>query len=465
MHAAATTLLAQQALYDRLDVLSPAFEGPWRWATFAAMALPLAVVLWSILGRRWRPDGVRRCPRCAHAFDPTAAFGSPGGVRCSECGTVTHEERDALRRHGRWAMAGVACAVAVVLALPYLLWQGAHCVVASALLPRWVEQGRADFPDGSCVVRQVDPLHAWLGWDPPIGGPPRWADRYPGWRDHERVLVGVPGLHGGASVIEIAGAIGPPPYAFGVVPPAAGWAQPAMPEPGAPGFGGDVDGDGRGDVCIGSINTGSGGGVVWGCIDPAATTDAAAIRTVGDGIFRRDEARGDWTFLRVCHGFRYQVTPGAYAQDLLVACTWDRERRAWVEDAPRMRRPADASRLAAHAKAARDTFGACLAGAAKSGRLGDAQQASPMDAALAALREGRAGEGDYLPCPEMIGAMVAGVQELIVSGHGREWEEWVRIAWPEAATASFRDRFIHDIRRALDACECAAFLKELNGLR
>jgi hypothetical protein len=88
-----------------------------------------------------------------------------------------------------------------------------------------------------------------------------------------------------------------------------------------------------------------------------------------------------------------------------------------------------------------------------------------MDAALAALREGRAGEGDFLPCPEMVGAVLGGVRELLVSGHGQEWEEWVRVSWPDGATASFRDRFIHDVRRAIDGSGCAAFLKELNGLR
>lgn len=465
MPVAASAIIAQQALYDRLDVLSPAFQGPWRWVTFAAAALPLGFAAWAVLGRRWRPDGVRRCPRCAHAFDPATAFGAPDGVRCSECGAVTHDERHALRRRGRWAVAAVAVVAAALLATPYLLWQGTHCVVAAALLPRWAEADRAAFADGTCVVRQVDPVHAWLAWEPPMGGSTRWAGRYPGWRDHERVLVGVPGVRGGAPVVEIVDSVGPPPYAFGAEPAASGWAAQAMPAPGVPGFGGDIDGDGLGDVCIGSINTGSGGGIEWGCIDPAATTESAVIRTVGDGIFRRDEARGGWVFLRVCHGFRYQLTPGAYAQDLLVACTWDRDRHAWVEDAARMRRPADAARLAGHAKAARDSLDACLSAAAKAGRLADAQQATPMDAALAALREGRAGEGDYLPCPEMVGALVAGVQELIVSGHGQEWEEWVRVAWPEAATASFRDRFIHDVRRAIEVCGCAAFLKELNGLR
>lgn len=465
MPAATPAILAQQALYARLDALSPAFEGPWRWVTLAVVVMPLAWTAWAILGRRWRSDGVRRCPRCSQAFAPSASFAGSEGARCSECGSVTLDERLALRRRGRWTVAALPVALSALLVLPYLLWQGAHCAVAAALLPRWVERGRTAFADGVVVVHQVDPVHAWLGWEPPLVRSSRWANRYPGWRDRERVVVGVPGIRGGAPAVEITDPLGPPPYAFGVEPSAAGWSGQSMPASGAPGFGGDIDGDGRGDVCIGSINTGSGGGIVWGCVDPAATTEAAVVRVVGDGVFRRDGARGDWTFLRVCHGFRYQLTPGAYAQDLLVACTWDRDRRAWVDDAARMRRPADPARLAGHATAAREAFAACLAAATKSGRLADAQQSTPMEAALAAMREGRAGEGDYLPCPEMVGSMVAGVQELIVSGHGQGWEEWVRLAWPEAATASFRDRFIHDVRRAIEGCECAAFLKELNGLR
>jgi hypothetical protein len=465
MHAAASTILCQQALYNRLDALSPVFEGPWRWVMVAVIALPVAVVAWAIVGQRWRPDGVRRCPRCAHEFDPTASFAAPAGVRCGECGTVTHDARRALRRRGRWAVAAIAAASAVVLATPYLLWQGAHAAVAAALLPRWVESERAALADGTVVARQVDPVHAWLGWDPPAGGPPRWANRYPGWRDSERVMVGVPGVHGGAPAVEITDIIGPPPYAFGAMPSAAGWASPALPEAGAPGFGGDLNGDGRGDVVIGSINTGTLGGIVWGAIDAGATTESAVIRELGDGIFRRDEAHGDWTFVRRCMGFRYNLTPGAFAQDLGIVCTWDRARGAWVEDAARMRRPADVARLAAQAHAARTAFDGCLRDADKSGRLSDAQQPTAMDAALAALREGRAGEGDFLPCPEMVGAVLGGVQELLVSGHGQEWEEWVRVSWPDGATASFRDRFIHDVRRAIDGSGCAAFLKELNGLR
>ena len=193
MPYATCQFLAQQALYNRLDALSPVFEGPWRWAMFAAIAVPVLVIAWALLGRRWRPDGVRRCPRCAHEFDPTASFAAPEGVRCGECGAVTHDARRALRRRGRWAVAAIAAASAVVLATPYLLWQGAHAVVAAVLLPRWVACERAAPADGIVVVHQVDPVHAWLGWDPPAGGPPRWANRYPGWRDSERVMVGVPG--------------------------------------------------------------------------------------------------------------------------------------------------------------------------------------------------------------------------------------------------------------------------------
>ena len=51
------------SVYDRLAPLEPLLAGEWRWAGYAAIALPLAITLWALVGRRWRADGTRRTTR------------------------------------------------------------------------------------------------------------------------------------------------------------------------------------------------------------------------------------------------------------------------------------------------------------------------------------------------------------------------------------------------------------------
>jgi hypothetical protein len=196
------------------------------------------------------------------------------------------------------------------------------------------------------------------------------------------------------------------------------------------------------------------------------------MTAIGVGMFQRDTANSGWIFMSVCHGFRYGMTPGAFCNDPLIACTWNAERHAWIPNVERMRRDPDRKALAKHAAAALDFYRECLADVADmtaGSTVNDptsettAGDHDPAAAALEALRNGRAGMGDFLPCPAMIGSLSAGVLELLTSGHGAEWEEWVRLAWPTEATASFRDRFIADMRRTIETCECATSLRELNG--
>jgi hypothetical protein len=60
--------------------------------------------------------------------------------------------------------------------------------------------------------------------------------------------------------------------------------------------------------------------------------------------------------------------------------------------------------------------------------------------------------------------VVAGVAELVTSGHGAEWEEWVRMAWPPRAGDSYRERFVASMRQALETCECTEVLRELGAV-
>ncbi|MFM8873547.1 MAG: hypothetical protein ACKOJI_09405, partial [Phycisphaerales bacterium] len=107
-------------IYDRLQPLEPFLAGPWRWVTYAVIGVGLSLAVWAACTKKWHPDGVRRCVRCRHPFDPKASFG--GGLRCSECGHMAATEREALRRRGRGWM--VACGVMVALsaAIPLGLW-------------------------------------------------------------------------------------------------------------------------------------------------------------------------------------------------------------------------------------------------------------------------------------------------------------------------------------------------------
>jgi hypothetical protein len=458
-------------VYDRLSPLEPLLAGEWRWAGYAAIALPLAITLWALVGRRWRADGTRRCPRCGHAFAPSADFGSPQGVRCTECGVIPRSELHALRRRGRRRVAAAGIAVSAVLGIPLFLWHSGHVFLARVLLPRWVTSQRAEFADGTVLVDEVDPVQEWLDLEPnPATGAWRgWFDDETKdmdgrdapptsmWPDRRRIRAWRPGFDSTATSY-----LGP--FVFGAD---AGEQMPAI---GTPGFGGDLDGDGAPDVVIGEVNTGTLGGISWMRLREAGGEGgeprSLLLELVGTGIFHRDDAHGDWTFLEICHGFRYGITPGAYTVDPLITCTWDADRRGWVPNAARMRREFDATLLDHQRERAALEYADCERDAteASDGAEEDGSPGAAAAAALEALRAGHSGMATFLPCPTMVGSLLVGVLELVTSGNGAQWEEWVRRSWPERASASFRDAFIADVRRSLDTCECATFLRELNGI-
>ena len=477
-------------IYSHLAPFQPFLTGPWHWVTYAAIVAPFAVVLWVMFGRRWKPDGVLRCAQCRHVFDPETQFaGTTGavGARCPECGAITLTEQAALRRGNRKRLIAASMASAFLLALPLMAWHSVHVFVARTLMPRWVTEGRAEFANGLTLVYEVDPLQEWFHLEPNTADgawrgnfedlvPVSDADLNSGWNnrtcymwpDRCRVRVWTNANH--PMTVTTLG-----PFVFG----AEGFSpneEQSMPPIGSPGFGGDITGDGIGDVIVGEVNIGSLGGTTWMRVtEPVAATDVGGdpvISTIGVGVFRRDVLPGEWNFMSVCHGFRYGITPGAFSQDPLIACKWDNERSAWIPNMNRMRREPHRSVLEAHAASALEHYRQCLADAAamvtsitpKGESAGaHAPTRDPAAAAIEALRDGRAGMGDFLPCPEMIGSLADGVLELMISGHGAEWEEWVRLAWPAEASSSFRDRFIADMRRTIETCECNATLRELNG--
>jgi len=459
------------SVYDALAPMEPFLAGPWRWAGYAAIALPLAISAWALLGRRWRPDGTRRCRRCGQAFDPAIDLSGAAAVRCTECGATSRGERHSLHRRGRRRVLAAGIVLAAIVGIPLFLWHSGHVFLARTVLPRWVTAQRADFADGTVVVDEVDPVQAWLGWEPnPADG--AWRGNFDdeqkdtlgrdgppvtAWPDRRRLRAWRPGCDSTATSY-----LGP--FVFGAE------AADAMPPVGSPGFGGDLNGDGDPNIVVGEVNTGSLGGIAWMRLrttEPSSgERPSLVLELIGDGIFRPDPAHGDWVFLMICHGFRFGLTPGAYSADPLIACAWDADRRGWVPDAERMRRDPDRALLDRQVAAASKAYSDCerAASEASDGSDPDAVPGSAADAALRALREGQAGMAGFLPCPEMVGSLLAGVLELVTSGHGAEWEEWVRRSWPERASESLRDAFIADVRRTLDTCECAAFLRELNGI-
>jgi hypothetical protein len=342
---------------------------------------------------------------------------------------------------------------------------------------------RADFPNGLVLVEEVDPVQQLLDWAPnPDGsawqanfydvlGPPSedyvdCGNEYDVWPDRWRVRAWTDLAR--PSDMRHMG-----PCQFGVEFTAndgspLGGTMPAM---GAPGFGSDITGDGEPDVIVGELNTGSGGGITWIRItlpEEAAQNGGPSFSVIGMGMFHRDEAHGDWVFMSTCHGFRYMFAPGAAGvRDPEILCTWDPLRRSWAPDASRMRREPERALLAREAAEAARAWDECERFAVD-GDDGGPIDESTLDAAsrarLEALRDVGASGRFNNSCPGLKVHMVAGVVELVTTGHGAEWEEWVRMAWPPRAGDSYRERFVASMRQALETCECSEVMRELGAV-
>ena len=467
------------SVYAWLAPLAPYLAGEWRWLGYALIALPLCVALWAVFGRRWLPDGVRRCSKCSHAFDPAERFDREAGVRCTECGHVVRTEAAALARRGRARVFVAGVVAAVLLALPLMAWHSVHVFLARALLPRWVTMQRADFPNGLVLVEEVDPVQQLLDWAPNPDGS-AWQANFDEpaddgtantvWPDRGRLRTWTDPAH--PSITRSMG-----PCQFGVVFAGSegnSWGG-TMPPVGSPGFGSDITGDGEPDVIVGELNVGSGGGIMWMRItlpEEAAQDGGPSFSMVGIGMgmgmFRHDEARGDWVFMADCHGFRYAFAPGAAGvRDMEIACTWDPLRRNWAPDASRMRRDPERALLAREAAEAARAWDECER-FALDGDDGGPIDESMLDAAsrarLEALRDAGASGRFYNSCPGLMVHMVAGVVELVTTGHGAEWEEWVRMAWPPRAGEAYREHFTAIMRQTLRTCECTEVLRELGAV-
>jgi hypothetical protein len=433
-------------IYDWLQPIEPWLAGPWRWATYAVACAGVGLVAWSVLGRRWRPDGVRRCIGCRHAFDPRSSFDG-AGMRCTECGRITATERQALRRPGRtpWVVAGIG--LAVVALAPVLAWHGAHILVARTILPRWVAVNAAMLPDGATVVLEGDPLQAWLGWEP-NPDPGAWdgmfldrgdAEAPLRWPNAWRMRIVQPS---GEAVILPEELVGALPPVFGAA------ASELIPTEPVPGFGLPLAPDGACAWVIGAPNPGSGGGIEWHDLMPVDGSPTPV--PIGWGAWKQTTSGGPWSFWRRCHGFRYQIVAGAFLHDQSVACSWDSSRGVWRTDARWMRRPVDADALARCALKARESFEQC------------AVEGLALDADGVVLRDGRTPTA-FFPCPEMVGAMARGVLEHVFTGNGAEWRAWTERAWPPRAGIRLRDAFVVRMAELIDDCECAGDLRELNG--
>lgn len=419
-------------IYDRLQSLEPFLSGPWRWATYAVVALGLALAAWAALSGRWRPDGVRRCAWCRHAFGPQEAF-ERGGARCSECGRVTATERAALRRRGRARAVLLGAAIAAMAAVPLLAWHGVHLLVARALLPRWVAVEQATLPDGTSIALDADPVQAWLGWAPNHrdgawdGMFLEWIEGSDppmrrGWPQPWRMRLSA----AGASTVLDVTVVGHVRPVFGAL------AAADMPGAGSPGFGAPLAPDGACTVVIGMPNPGSGGGIEWH--EVRAGGDAPTTVPIGWGRWQGPGPDGSWTFLRRCTGFRYELVPGAYLDDGEVACAWHPDARAWRADPARMRRPLRTDALAEASRQAHEAARGC----------GDPASASQA-------------------CPELVAAIARGVLEHVFSGNGAGWRAWAIASWPDEAGGASRDAFIGRMESLVAGCECAEDLRALEA--
>ena len=463
------------SVYAWLAPLAPYLAGEWRWLGYALIALPLCMALWAGFGRRWRPDGVRRCTKCSHAFDPVERFDREAGVRCTECGHVVRTEAAALSRRGRERLFVAGILAAFLVSLPLLAWHSVHVFLARAILPRWVTTQRAEFPNGLVLVQEIDPVQNVLDWAPnpdssawqanfdePVGD----GSANTMWPDHWRLRAWTDPAH--PSVTSYVG-----PCQFGVEFAASNWSPlgGTMPTVGAPGFGSDITGDGEPDVIVGELNTGSGGRITWMRItlpEEAAQQGGPSFSVIGMGVFRRDEARGDWVFMSTCHGFRYMFAPGAAGvRDPEILCTWDPLRRSWAPDASRMRHEPERALLARAAAEAARAWDECERFAVD-GDDGGPIDESTLDAAsrarLQALRDAGASGRFDRSCPGLMVHMVAGVAELATTGHGAEWEEWVRMAWPPRAGEAYREHFMATMRQTFRTCECTEVLRDLGAV-
>jgi hypothetical protein len=160
--------------------------------------------------------------------------------------------------------------------------------------------------------------------------------------------------------------------------------------------------------------------------------------------------------------------PGAAGvRDPEILCTWDPLRRSWAPDSSRMRREPERALLAREAAEATRAWDECERFAVD-GDDGGPIDESTLDAAsrarLEALRDAGASGRFNNSCPGLKVHMLAGVVELVTTGHGAEWEAWVRMAWPPRAGESYRERFVASMRQALETCECSEVLRELGAV-
>lgn len=453
---------------DHLVPIAPLLEGPWVSLTLAAGAGSLATLWWTAFGRRWRPDGLKRCIHCRHRFPPNADFSAKCALVCNECGRVTKSARSALRRPGRRLLASVAIAATLAFLGPLAIWNSAHIVLARMVLPRWVTAERAEFPNGLQLVRQVDPVQCWLNWSP---------NPYRGWPDSLGYLLGLERgplseprsrlmtcVEGHLEFLSGVDSQTSGVYCFGMDchdrPWSVDWTFPSV---GEPGFGSGFPSPNGEVIFIGRYDYDS---HAWRrfalTLDKPAST-VPMLREVGQGYFWRTPANDGWRFFRQCNcpelasvELRDFRAPG-----LDIAYVWDTAQGQWLPDLPGMHRPVDEETLTLARTEAELVFDECeLDYRAYIARFEEPEDQPRM------IAEWRAGGSEYdVPCGAMLRELLGGVFELIASGHGTEWESWVHSAWPSKSTPQYRDKFIAEVRRGLAASDCAELIRALPSTR